>query len=760
MNALSIGQTRQDVDFTSIPWKDGGCDWAGADCRGLTLLWLRENLGFDAQVEQASSLSADAILGDARWKRAPLERGDVVFFAQFKTRHIRHCAVYLGADRYLHAFKGCESRIVNGHTLLSRMGLVPAGVISPDEAERLCGALADPKLGTAAQIVLLVIAIALSIASAALAPKRPRTGNTYGRYSDQQNVTQVSSELPLADPLGQVVIAGNSPYTQLGEKGATISDVEQVKWNKLVVLASAPLDAIDFETDSGLLINGLAYNDKNWRDTPSISGFLPNPAQTKAEAVDGTFNGESHVPSFTTYDGAHAISVPVDIRASYDRTFPVYGLSGSAYIVWRLMNSEKHTNFNMTVRVKGRRCRQFDDDGFVQTTVTGESLAGADGAKVRFKLAQDDIAEVTALTVNGTAHSAISAGAQTGNVYSLNKLKGYVEFITAPAASATISITYTYYPREWTQNPAMHVVYLLTEKTRGKGYGEERLDWPRAVVMRDFCDEQVVWDGAVETRYQCNYAIDFRKPIQEHLRAVLDACNGLLFLAGGKFVMKARGVGSSVMSFTQSEIMADSFASELLDRAERANRIKLAYHSEESANAETEVIVDDRNDQLARESRIGNDGVKDENLKLAAVASLGQTERLGDLMLREQINAVRACEFVTNIKGLPLEPGDIIDVTHSADPAWTARKAWIDDIQYDQDDRLKIRCFEYYEPAFAEAIEPDAWDQEAGEAWNTEGGDDWDLEQDPNFLNADMWSTESGETWETEAGQAWQLEAT
>ncbi len=747
--------TLQDDSYVGIPWKDGGYDRAGADCRGLALLWLRENLGFQQPLPTPTQ-SADAILAGARWKHAPLERGDVVFYAEAKSRQIRHCAIFLGDHRELHAFRGCASRIVNGNVLLSRMQLIPAGVISPREAERLCRALADPQIGlTTAQVILLVVSIALSIAAAALAPKLPRTGNKSGRYSDQATATQINPELPLPDSLGAVVHAGNAVYAQLPDRESGDVGAGSL-WNQIVVFASAPI--AEFDYTGSLFIKGISWTDAHWHTGSNYQGIAVNPPQAKAEAVTGTVQGDSGVPSVSLYTGSYAIAVPVDVRAQYDRSFPIYGLSGTAYLVFRLSDATKFAQFNVTVRVKGRLCRTFDADGFVVTTVTGESLTGADGAKVRFKLAHDDIVEVTALTVNGTSYSPISAEAQTGNVYHLNKLKGYVEFITAPAAAATISITYTYYPREWTQNPAMHVVYLLTEKSRGKGYGEDRIDWPRAVTMRDYCDQQIVWNGAVEARYQCNYSIDSRKPLQEHLRAILDSCNGLLFLSGGKFVMKARSEGDSVMSFGESTILADTFNAELLDRSERANRIKLFYHSEESDNAETEVITDDLDDQHEREPRIGNDGIAEENLKLPAVTSQGQTERLGERLLAEQVNAVRACEFVTNIKGLPLEPGDIIDVTHSADPAWTARKAWIDDVQYDQNDRLKLRCFEYFEPAFQEEVRRNGWETESGEAWDTEAGEEWDLEQDPNFLNADMWTTESGETWETEAGQAYQLE--
>jgi hypothetical protein len=184
----------------------------------------------------------------------------------------------------------------------------------------------------------------------------------------------------------------------------------------------------------------------------------------------------------TTYLGTHDISVPVDIRASYDRNFPIYGFSGCTYLVLRLIDSTKFTNFNMLVPLAGRYFRLFNSSGFITGTLTGESLAGADGTKVRFKTTYPDIKSVASVTVNGTAYTEMSAINQSGNVFNLNKTKGFIEFLTAPAAAATVLITYTAYSQTGAveRNPAMHLVFLLTDKWHGKGYDESKINWVAA----------------------------------------------------------------------------------------------------------------------------------------------------------------------------------------------------------------------------------------------------------------------------------------
>jgi len=381
-------------------------------------------------------------------KHAPksLSRGDIVFFRRKTTGRICHVAVYLGDNHFLHTLRGLESRINTGMQLLERIGFSVAGIVSPGDAGRLGVALRDPNLGDAVSALLIIVSIALSAASSfLLRPKLGQLRNQNGRYGFDQLFTQTSSELPLPDVLGCVTMAGNSPFQSLIDKSQTVglTDTTGQKVNKVVILGSGPVSGYD---STGILtkINGLQINNPFFYATNPDRGLQLNPNQAKDEAVDGTIGADTNRPSVTYYTGAHDVSVPVDIRAQYDRAFPVYGFSGCAYMVFRLINSVKFPSFNLTTNISSRLCRQFDASGFTVTTVTGESLTGADGSKVRFKLTNWDIKDVSSLTVNGASYSLISPAAQTGNVYSLNQLKGYVEFITAPATSATISITYRY----------------------------------------------------------------------------------------------------------------------------------------------------------------------------------------------------------------------------------------------------------------------------------------------------------------------------
>ena len=687
--------------YSGIPWKSGGRDRDGIDCAGLVALFLREEFGIEIVApESPQSAEEQNALCEQFLKnpREEKERGDVVFFRNKKNGKIQHVAAYLGDGKYLHIVKGYPSRIENGLTLIRRIGLRHAGAIPKEEADKVSAMLAGGQIGEASFWVALVISIVLSIASAFLMPrpKVPRFRNDHGRYGFDALITQSSSELPLPDILGRVTVAGNSPHTSAIDKTQTVSDVTVQGANKVVVLCAGPIEDID-QSNFNIKINGLQANNKYFHSNQP--GFCIDPAQTKAEALTGSIDGHTNVPSCSIYKGTYDISVPVDVRAGYDRNFPVYGFSGCAYLVFRLINSTKYPSFNMTATVKGRLCRTFDEDGFIRTTVAAESLTGADGLKVRFKLANIDIEAVTALTVDGDPYTLMSETNQSGDVFWLNKTKGYIEFPTAPANAAVIEADYTYFEREWTQNPASHLVYLLTEPMRGKGFAESKIDFLSAVDLRDFSDETITWrngNGYFEqTRYTCNYSIDVRKDIQEHIRAVLDSCYGYLFLSNGKWVMRARTSGNSVYSFNEDNILKDSFWSEKVDRTGRANQVKIFYYPDQTYNAENEAVRNDLTDQAARAERIGNNGIIDVSLKAPAIDNQVQAERYGEMILREDVQSRWACGFKTNIQGVALEIGDIVDVTHSSQSAWAAKLFRIEDISYDENDRMELKLSEY-----------------------------------------------------------------
>ena len=698
-----------DEFFVNLPWKEGGRTLSGGvDCVGLAWLWLRENCpGFHGDCPKSDkSVDLEALL-QGRFKKDEMMRGDVVFFREKKSGKILHVGIWLGENRLLHILYGGTSRIENGFKLCERVGLTAIGAVSSSNVELIGAALADKNLGGWPVVIGIALSLLLSVASSFLMSTASGFRNKFGQYGPNALITQKNPEIPLPDMLGRVVRAGNSVYQQLADRNANTTAANAV-WNQVVVLGSGPVNLIDYLT--GLQINGTTFQDSSFYSGSNVIGLFVNPTQDQANAVTGTIYSNSNVPSVTLYNGHHDISVPVDVRASWDRNFPVYGMSGCAYLAFRLFDSSKFSGFNLSCFVKGRNCRTYNSSGFITATATSEAVGTGDGTTVRFKLANWDSQSLTSLTVGGATYTPISATNQSGNVFQLNLTKGFVEFTTAPAAAAAIVATYNYYVRAWTQNPADHLVYLLTENGRGKGFPGDRISWADFVAAQTYYNATVTWADAYGTftgaRYVTNYSLDDRKSIQDHMQAILDGCNSSLFLSGGLFVLRPRqaaGGGDPVFSFDSTNLVVESsgdssFVAELMDRATKPNRIKIFYHDDNAYQAESETDSDDEDNQLQRAARVGNQGVVEQQLKLPAVTNLQQAERLAETFVAEQTGSVWILTWKTTIKGLALQPGDLVNVTHPSLPATMMVR--IETIDHDDQDRLLFTGSQYAAQAY------------------------------------------------------------
>ncbi len=707
--------TEADRQYVGIPWKKHGHSREGCDCVGLTWLWLTEQASVQMPPPSPKmEARADELLKDHKlFKAEELKRGDAVFFKHKASGKIRHVAIYLGDGKLLTIVAGATSRIENGFTLLKRFGFMPVNAIPPGDSERLSKAFSDTRVGWVA-VIGIVISLALSAvsylmsSSTTAATTAASTTKSSGKYSANTGglATAKDPELPLPDILGKVVVAGNCVYQQLPVKDYATGNSPPQMWNQVIILNSAPSQFIDL---SSLQVNGLAYSDSSFHSGSNLDGIALNPPQSDpSPIINGNLNGDTYVPSVSSYLGSYDIQVRVDVRAGADRNFPVYGFSGCSYLVFRLINSDNFQTFNITIRVLGRLCRTFDEDGFIVTTRTGGTLSGADGVQTRFKMGHEDVIAISSLTVNGTSYSEISPAAQTGNVYHLNKTKGFVEFINAPPNAATILVTYTYYPRAFTRNPAAHIIYLLTEPRRGKGFSADRIDWAEAVAARDYHDEALSWNDvtgvSTAPRFQTDYSIDTEGTVQDHLQVLLDACHSALLLVSGKFILRPIKDGASVYSFDPSNIMLDdtgqsSFKASLQDRSTRSNRVKVAYHSEDTLNSETDVMADDEVNQADRDGRAGDNGIVEEDLKFYAVTTYPQASRLALTILRERVGSNWLYTWKTNIQGLALIPGDFVDVTHPSLPS-PAKILRLETTEYDSDDRLTLTASEVVPSAY------------------------------------------------------------
>jgi hypothetical protein len=150
--------------------------------------------------------------------------------------------------------------------------------------------------------------------------------------------------------------------------------------------------------------------------------------------------------------------------------------------------------------------------------------------------------------------------------------------------------------------------------------------------------------------------------------------------------------------YSQRENGMSTLTVDLVERTLKSNRIKVLFSSEASLNAEDEAIADDPGKQDERADRIGNNGIVEESLKLPACSDKNQAQRLADQYLAEHDSNL-VYTWKTNIKGLALQPGDLVDVVHDIYPA-TGKLFRIETIDHDELDGMTITASEYIPSAY------------------------------------------------------------
>lgn len=692
------------ADLLKLKWSPGGRGPAGVDCVGMVLLYARM-VGHDVpDIETTDARKGDSatLLSLCNPFSGDLKsfKHNAIFFG--KGGAPSHVGVVLPSGKLLHTCYG-GPRIDNDLRLLERVGMLPLGAIPLSDSRRLIDGLKTAGLGTAITfvIVALVISVLASVASYALAPKAPKFGTQNGRYGYDALITQVRSDIAIPDLFGTVTMAGNSPFTEGVDKHSAVTNVALQKACKVVVFGLGAL--LDFGTASyQFRINGLSYDDSYWFNA-GATGFEPDPVQVKAEAIDGIIGAAFFRPSMTLYMGSPALSVPVDVRAHYVRDFPIYGFNGCAYVVFRMVDSSKYSNFNMLARCKGRAMRTIVATGLGRAFTALITLT-CTGVKKYVILSvgvpQTDISSVTNITHSlGGTYVEYGPGGYSGNVFKINKTKGQIEFpANVPAAGGTLTFNAIRYSSAYSANPATHLANLLTDTNRGRGLPESKLDWGSFLAARDYCDEVITTQteaGPVTSpRYTCNYVMDQRRPLQDHMREILSACRGMLLLANGKLKMKIiKSDELSLYSFNPTNILADSFASELADQVGRSNEISVQFHSKDAFNGEATIRVSDVGDQEGR-AALGNEGVSTESLKYSAVDTSAQARRLANEVIGTELDVRWVVAFTTSIRGLALEPGDAIDITHPSQPRWMEKLFRIDEISLTESDQIQIRASE------------------------------------------------------------------
>ena len=174
-----------------------------------------------------------------------------------------------------------------------------------------------------------------------------------------------------------------------------------------------------------------------------------------------------------------------------------------------------------------------------------------------------------------------------------------------------------------------------------------------------------------------------------------------MFQSGGKWVIKPRRDEEPVFDFTVANIVQGTFKSVSVSRQDRVNLVRLVIRTAETYNAEAEVSSSHAVDQKKRLDRgAPNNGIVEKSLPMPAVDDEAQATLLADTIRDEYVGLREMGSLTTKAMGLPLEPGDVVTVTHPSKPEWSEKLVRIEELGNAPDDGIEVKFSEYVAGAY------------------------------------------------------------
>jgi len=195
-------------------------------------------------------------------------------------------------------------------------------------------------------------------------------------------------------------------------------------------------------------------------------------------------------------------------------------------------------------------------------------------------------------------------------------------------------------------NPALALYDFLTNSRYGLGISPEKMDVESFKEVALFCHEQgfsfngPIYDGSAKDVVElfCN-----------HFR-------GLLIKSFGKFKLRYKHLALElpVMKFSDEDFIEGSFSYSMPSRTKTPNAIEVEYVDPVMNDTPQTLTLEVPDEISTEESPI--------QIKLFGVDRLG-AKRLGAYFL-ERARLNHTISFTTTTKALPLEPGDVIEVSY------------------------------------------------------------------------------------------------
>jgi len=199
----------------------------------------------------------------------------------------------------------------------------------------------------------------------------------------------------------------------------------------------------------------------------------------------------------------------------------------------------------------------------------------------------------------------------------------------------------------WTDNPAYLIAALIENSTYGMG---RSVDWASVATAAAFCDELV----GGERRHILNLALDTSQPADVWIESIRDYAGVFVVPEGASYRLVVDGPGTSVMSFTESNIISGSFSETQTGLSDTPTMVEITY-TDTSSVPYSEARYSTAATSPRRLSRISRPGIT-----RLTEATRYATERLAKATLCRW-----TCRFDTFDEALAVQVADLIDVTTS-----------------------------------------------------------------------------------------------
>lgn len=264
-------------------------------------------------------------------------------------------------------------------------------------------------------------------------------------------------------------------------------------------------------------------------------------------------------------------------------------------------------------------------------------------------------------------------------------------YISLPVLTATVKGIKVYDPRTsataWSNNPALCIYDFMLNARYGLGIDPAFIDEPSVEDFANWCDTM---------GYECNCVIDSRESGLDIVGKLLASCRGFLVYTDGKFYLRAFDYDSPVMDLTEDDIKAESFSFTLPGIQDLPNSVRAKFINSANKYVLEDLVVNDT-------ASIGLDGeTREKVIELIGVDNYEQAYKIALYQLeRARLNRIHS--FACGPKAIPLEPGDMIRVTHTL-PGWTQKVCRVLETQLLENSEVYLEVVEEDEALYDDEI--------------------------------------------------------